>query len=45
MRDCGFKHFYGKLLTLAPCRTLFYKIFTFLVRCIKKTLYLCQSRR
>ncbi|EFW37384.1 hypothetical protein HMPREF9554_02143 [Treponema phagedenis F0421] len=22
MRDCGFKHSYGKLLTVAPCRSL-----------------------
>ncbi len=36
MRDCGFKHSYGKLLTVAPCRTLFYKIVLICIRCINK---------
>ncbi|EFW36995.1 hypothetical protein HMPREF9554_02544 [Treponema phagedenis F0421] len=44
MKDCGFKHSYGKLLTVAPCRALFYKTFTFLVRCIKKRIDLLKKR-
>ncbi|CEM62845.1 hypothetical protein DWQ65_01870 [Treponema phagedenis] len=32
------QHHYGKLLTVAPCRALFIKLFMVFVRCSKKTL-------